>query len=138
MPILSTLRTHSVKAFGVAVLATGAAVMAAGPASAVTTDWQVTSADSGTPGGIAQWEGPDTFRACDHQADGLRAWVQASYVLSGVTQYATLSDANGADTCTTGHTASLVKGVTVHLEVCLRDGAAGALQYCKTGSGKSW
>ncbi|MDT7801532.1 MAG: hypothetical protein QOI78_4965 [Actinomycetota bacterium] len=121
----------------------GAAPAVAGDQSAtstlLTTDWQVLTTDSGTRGGIAQWDGPDTFRACDNQADGLRAWAQASWEDSSLgTQYATVDDPNGAGTCTSGHTPSFVKNITIHLKICLRNGSTGTLRYCNVGSGPAF
>jgi hypothetical protein len=105
----------------------------------LSTDWQVLTTDSGTRGGIAQWDGPDTFRACDNQADGLRAWAQASWEDSSLgTQHATIDDPNGAGTCTTGHTPSFRVNTTIHLKVCLRDGPTGTLRYCHVGSGPAF
>ncbi|EYT79678.1 hypothetical protein ACFPC0_38585 [Streptomyces andamanensis] len=107
---------------------------AAGPASASDVDWQILTSDSGRPGGIAQWSGPDTFRVCDNQADGLRAWGRATW---GSGSSTTLQDANGAGTCTTGHTNSLKAGVPLTMEICLRDGPTGPLRYCVTKTGKA-
>lgn len=131
---LSSVRNKPMKALGVLLFAGAATLVVSGPASA-STDWQVVTTDSGAPGGIAQWEGPDTFRVCDNQADGLRAWGRASWTDSGGTHYVSIEDANGAGTCTTGHTISFSGSTTVHLDICLRSGPTGAIRYCRNGSG---
>lgn len=101
-------------------------------ASGPTFRWQILTTDPGTRGGIGQYFSQDTFKACDAQADGLRVWAQASWGGSGFPLHATIEDANGAGTCTTGHTNSLPSGVPIRLEVCLRDGSTGPLRYCTT------
>ncbi|MFJ2632903.1 hypothetical protein ACIO6U_13290 [Streptomyces sp. NPDC087422] len=124
------------QAAGVAVVATAAAVVAAGPASAGTGAIYTTD---GNPGGEAYYTGAgDTLLACDIQADGYRAFAEMIWIGSGKSNVVTVEDADGANgNCAQNDSANIPSGTAISITVCLKDGANGARKWCATEHGKA-
>jgi hypothetical protein len=126
-------RTAAFRATAVLALAAAGTFVAAGSASANV--FSVSTTDSGATGGHATYDsGDEEIAVCDDQSDGLRAWAQFSYG-STRTYMAPVEDSSGAGTCNFYDVQSLPSGEKVYLEVCLRNGSAGALEYCATKTG---
>ncbi|MGW4050137.1 hypothetical protein ACWENA_04850 [Streptomyces sp. NPDC004779] len=128
-------RTVTVSA---AVAACGAATVlfAAGPAAAVPANYITVKTTNN--GGLSAFNdqrdaSKEIFNACDHTSDGMRAVGILKF--SGRTYE--VHDAGGADgNCVARTDVNVPEGTAVTLTVCLRDGANGANQYCRTASSR--
>ncbi|WP_143204113.1 hypothetical protein [Streptomyces kebangsaanensis] len=120
-----------------ALLAGAAAVMfAAGPAAAGT-DVYVDTTDpfnGGAAGFVADGE---IFTVCDNRADGMRASGHIGWIDSKASHWVPLEDANGANNSCARKNLSIGEGITVTVEICLKDGANGTPKYCATKRGKA-
>ncbi|MFE9168440.1 hypothetical protein ACFYNZ_02750 [Streptomyces kebangsaanensis] len=120
-----------------ALLAGAAAVMfAAGPAAAGT-DVYVDTTDpfnGGAAGFVADGE---IFTVCDNRADGMRASGHIGWIDSKASHWVPLEDANGANNSCARKDLSIGEGITVTVEICLKDGANGTPKYCATKRGKA-
>ena len=124
------------KAAGLIMVASAATLAASGSASAAGI-YTATTTDSGAHGGQASFNTQtDVLKVCDTQADGLRAYGQIGYYDSNSNWLGSHTDAAGGNgTCVSINTESLKTGVKFTVTACLKNGANGALQYCKNVNG---
>ncbi|MFI8087565.1 hypothetical protein ACIF9R_04490 [Streptomyces sp. NPDC086080] len=115
-----------------ALVAAGAAVtLATGPAHAGTNisvhtsdPWQ-----SGTAGFQADGE---KVTVCDNRGDGMRATAIFTYTASTGSKQVRVSDTNGSGNGCATKDFAIPEGNRVLLQVCVQDGAQGALRHCST------
>ncbi|MFH8492303.1 hypothetical protein [Streptomyces longisporoflavus] len=123
------------------LLGTGQASAAGDPSTTVS----IRTTDSGATGGTGIFWGdynghgqdnPEVLGACDKQSDGLRVYASVGWVDSngGVHAYK-VEDTDGAnDVCGLKTLPNIADGTKVNFDVCLKNGANGALRYCNEGT----
>ncbi|GAB2773868.1 hypothetical protein GCM10027073_03220 [Streptomyces chlorus] len=129
-----TLRVKPV--MGALLAGATAVLFAAGPAAAGT-DVYVDTTDpfnGGAAGFVAEGE---IFTVCDNRADGMRASGHIGWLDSKASHWVPLEDADGAGNACGRKNLSIGEGITVTVEICLKDGANGTPKYCATKRGKA-
>ncbi|MFD8297494.1 hypothetical protein ACFV13_14860 [Streptomyces bauhiniae] len=130
------MQARTKAAFGALASGVAAVLFAAGPAAAGT-DVYVDTTDpfSGGAAGFASYG--ETFTVCDNRADGLRASGHIGWTDSSASHYAPLEDANGSGNSCAKKDLSIGEGISVTVQICLKDGANGDPKYCATKFGKA-
>ncbi|WP_328428376.1 hypothetical protein [Streptomyces sp. NBC_00443] len=113
-----------------AVAAAGAAaILAASPASAGT-NVSVHTTDPWHAGAAGFMANGDEVTVCDNRSDGKRATAIFVYTGRHSSEKVNISDTNGAGNSCAVKKFDIPEGNRVLLEVCVQDGANGALRSC--------
>ncbi|TDD66568.1 hypothetical protein E1293_39035 [Actinomadura darangshiensis] len=111
-------------------------LFAAGPAIAGT-DVYVDTTDPFNSAAAGFHANGETFTVCDNRSDGLRASGHIGWTDSSASHWVRLDDTNGANNSCAKKNLSIGEGISVTVEICVKNGAGGDTKYCATKNGKA-
>ncbi|CAL9562338.1 hypothetical protein [Streptomyces sp. enrichment culture] len=120
-----------------AVVAGAATVMLASAPAAAGTNVFVATTDPFNGGGAGFHADGEIFTVCDNRADGMRASGHIGWIDSKASHWIKLEDANGSGNSCARKNLSIGEGISVTVQICLKDGAKGTAKYCATKRGKA-
>jgi hypothetical protein len=124
------------KILGSALAAGTAVILAAGPAIAGT-DVYVDTTDPFNSGAAGFHAEGELFTVCDNRADGMRASGHIGWTDSAASHWVPLEDTNGANNSCATKNLAIGEGITVTVEICVKDGANGDPKNCAIEHGKA-
>ncbi|MGW4868578.1 hypothetical protein [Streptomyces chartreusis] len=128
------IRAKSVS--GAIIAGAAATLFAAGPAAAGT-DVYVDTTDPFNSAAAGFKSDGDIFTVCDNRADGMRASGRIIWIDSSASHAVPLEDTNGSGNSCARKDLSISNGITVTVEICVRNGADGDKKYCASKNGRS-
>ncbi|MFF7736700.1 hypothetical protein [Streptomyces sp. NPDC007984] len=121
---------------GALIAGAAAALFAAGPAAAGTDVYVDTTDPFNSAAAGFKAEG-EVFTVCDNRADSKRASGRIIWIDSNGSHAVPLDDANGAGNSCGRKDLSIGEGISVTVEICIRNGARGDKEYCASKNGKA-
>ncbi|MGW6734496.1 hypothetical protein [Streptomyces sp. NPDC055013] len=128
---------YRVRTLSSSLIAGAAAVLLATSPASAGTDVYVDTTDPWNSAAAGFAADDEIFTVCDNRSDGMRASGRIIWIDSSASHAVPLEDANGSGNSCGRKNLSIGEGITVTVEICVRNGASGEKKYCASKNGKA-